>query len=37
LKLEKLLVVTPGADRFPLVKKIEALGLERLTKEGLSG
>jgi predicted AAA+ superfamily ATPase len=37
LKLEKLLVVTPGADRFPLAKKIEALGLERLAGEGLSG
>lgn len=36
LKLEKLLVVTPGGDRFPLTKKIEAIGLERLTSEGVA-
>jgi len=35
LKLERLLVVIPGADRFPLANKIESIGLERLAREGL--
>jgi predicted AAA+ superfamily ATPase len=33
LKLGKLFVVFPGADRFPLADRIEALGLSRLAEE----
>ncbi|WP_043583108.1 ATP-binding protein [Geminisphaera colitermitum] len=32
LKLEKLFVVYPGTDRFPLTEKIEALGITRLAE-----
>jgi hypothetical protein len=28
-------LVIPGADRFPLAEKIEAVGLERLAREGV--
>ena len=35
LRLDKLFVVTPGTERFPLAEKIEAIGLSSLGESGV--
>ena len=35
LKLDRLLVIYPGADRFPLHERVEAAGLTRVCSEGI--
>ena len=36
LDLERLYVIYPGTERFPLHERVEALGLVAATKEGIA-